>query len=81
MVANFNCGDIRSRIRFLDGTVGEMLNLEACFPAVAEHVAYAYVISELECRRKGAAVIVIDVGDWFATTLYCQQFLLRLRKG
>ena len=49
MVANFNRGDIRSRIRFLDGSVGKMLNLEACFPAVAEHVAYADVISELEC--------------------------------
>jgi hypothetical protein len=50
VVANFNGGDIGSRIRFLDGAVGEMLNLEACFPAVAEHVAYADVISELECR-------------------------------
>ena len=49
VVAHFNGGDIRSRIRFLDGAVGEMLDLETCFPAVVENVAYADVISELEC--------------------------------
>ena len=57
MVANFNRGDIRPRVGLFNSAVGKMLNLEACFPAVAEHVAYAYVISKLECRRKGAAVI------------------------